>query len=64
MINQLKKLLEEHGIMKSHAAKQIGVVPATMCNWLSRKTEPTLKQTKNIKSYLAKYSSLIQNNEK
>ena len=64
MIEQLKKLMADHGIMKSHAAKQIGVVPATMCNWLAGKTEPTLKQTKNIKSYLAKYSCLTQNNEK
>lgn len=64
MIKQLKKLLEDHGIMKSFAAKQIGVAPATMCNWLSGKTKPTLKQTKNIKSYLVIYSSLIVNNEK
>ena len=64
MINQLKKLLEEHGIMKSFAAEKIGVVPATVTNWLHKKTVPTLKQTKNLKIYLAKYSSLMQDNEK
>jgi predicted transcriptional regulator len=64
MIRELKKLLADHGIMKSFAAQKIGVVPATMTNWLAGKTKPTLSQTKNIKAYLAKYTTLMNNNEK
>jgi DNA-binding XRE family transcriptional regulator len=64
MIEDLKKLLKDHGIMKSFAAKKIGVVPATITSWFSKKSTPSLKQEKSIKSYLAKYAQIMQDSEK
>lgn len=64
MIEQLKKLLSDHGIMEKFAAGKIGVTPATMTNWLTGKKKPALRYEKNIKAYLAIYSSLINNSEK
>lgn len=50
-VNRLKELLSLYNLSQYGLAKQLGISPSTVCNWLNGKKEPSIESLWKIADF-------------
>lgn len=65
MKSRIGELIEEKGYMKKHIAKQLGITPNQLSNWIHDNNYPPLKKAFNLADLLGcKVDDLYERNNK